>query len=324
MNGNTSNKSKGTNKTLAINLAKAESEKEVIKLLKDLSLWDDDASWVPYGGDEGNYATIGGQQSSAENALIEKFTNSTDAMLLKECHLAGIDPESDEAPQSIEEALNQFYGIREGKISTLSPNKRAELAENIGFAATGEKQKPNFVFFDKGIGQAPSEFEDTFVSLKRSNKLKIKCLMGKFNQGSTGVLPFSGDNKLQLIITRKFEEGRDGLVDGDEWAFTLVRREDPKDNAKSSVFTYLKPNNKILSFKAKELPILPAKYPEPYGKSLTSGSFIKVYNYATKHKTNIILDLFYRLNALLPNPALPIRFYERRKGIMLIPTNQTF
>ena len=53
----TSNKSKGTNKTLAINLAKAESEKEVIKLLKDFSLWDDDASWVPYGGDESD-ATI--------------------------------------------------------------------------------------------------------------------------------------------------------------------------------------------------------------------------------------------------------------------------
>ena len=32
--------------------------------------------------------------------------------------------------------------------------------------------------------------------------LKIKCLMGKFNQGSTGVLPFSGEHNLQLIISK--------------------------------------------------------------------------------------------------------------------------
>ena len=31
-------------------------------------------------------------------------------------------------------------------------------------------------------------------------------------------------------------------------------------------------------------------------------------------KTNIILDLYNRLSLLMPNLALPIRMYERRKG----------
>ena len=88
------------NKSLAINLAQAESEEEVIQILKKANHWDDDSSWELQ-SDKGNFATIGGQQSSAENALIEKFTNSTDAMILKECHLAGIDPESEKTPQSM-------------------------------------------------------------------------------------------------------------------------------------------------------------------------------------------------------------------------------
>jgi len=114
------------------------------------------------------------------------------------------------------------------------------------------------------------------------------------------------------------------LPDGEEWGITVVRREDPKGNAKSSVYTYLKPNNKILSFKADGLPILPSKYPDPYGQPLKSGSFIKVFNYATKHRTNIKFDLFYRLNALLPNPALPIKFYERRDGYKAANYESTF
>ena len=44
---------------------------------------------------------------------------------------------------------------------------------------------------------------DTFLSLDKSNKLRIPFVQGKFNMGGTGVFEFCGPNGLQLIVTRR-------------------------------------------------------------------------------------------------------------------------
>jgi len=301
---------------LCLELAKAESEDQVIQILTNIGYWDDPAAWQYYGGNESNFSEIGNQQENADTAVVEKYINSIDAMLLAKCAEDGVKPDSEDAPKSISDALNKYFDITNGKLSSLSAQQRSKLAENIGIVATGQKKQPCYSFFDFGVGQAPSEFPKTFLSLAASNKIRIQFVQGRFNMGSTGVLQFCGDKNVQLIISKKHPSARKGLKDGNKWGFTVVRREDPDGQMKSSVYKFLAPKGKIPEFGGKDLPILPSKYPESYGRSMSHGTFVKVYDYniGTGLRTNILLDLYNRLSILTPSLALPVRLYERRLG----------
>jgi len=171
---------------------------------------------------------------------------------------------------------------------------------------------------DKGEGQTPKKMPKTFLSLTKSNKLRIPFVQGKFDMGGTGALQFCGKHNIQLIISKRDPqivkiEGNDGS--SEYWGFTVVRRVNPEKGMKSSAFKYLAPGGKVPMFKAKSLPLLPGDYPIPYEKPLEWGTFIKLYEYQLEGlKTAIYFDLYYRLAALLPNIALPVLLVERRKG----------
>lgn len=99
--------------------------------------------------------------------------------------------------------------------------KRREIAESIQIIASGSKAQPNICIYDDGEGQHPTDFENTFLSLNKDNKLKIKFVQGKYNMGSTGAIPNCGEKKYQLIISRKHPQ----LLEGKEdmYGFSLVR-----------------------------------------------------------------------------------------------------
>ncbi|MDB4483017.1 hypothetical protein N9050_08725 [Akkermansiaceae bacterium] len=303
-------------KELCLNLAYADKESEVISLLEKHGLWDNQNAWQNYGGNENNYSDIGNQMSNPDSALVEKLINSGDAMFLLKCAQENIDPESSSAPNSITEGLKRFFKIPNGKLSALDKGTRNALSKNIGLISTGSKTNPSYAVFDKGIGQAPSQFPDTFLSLTESNKIRIQFVQGKFGMGSTGVLRFCGDQNLQLIISRRHPDAHEGQAGDDKWGFTVIRRENPTTQMKSSVFTYLAPEGNVLSFKANSLPLLPMKYPDASGEPFEHGSFIKMYEYniGPALRSTLTLDLFNRLSLLVPGIALPVRFYERRKG----------
>jgi len=306
-------------KALCLNLVKCDKESEVIYLLKKEGFWDAPHAWRYYGDNENNFSVVGNQKSRAEDALTEKIINSVDAVLMAECLKKGIDPESADAPQSINGALWKYFGIRDGKLSNKLPKERAILAENICVVATGDKSSPCYCVIDKGEGQTPEKMPDTLLSLfAKSNKLRIPFVQGKFNMGGSGVLQFCGKHKLQLVISKRHPEiaHLENGNSSNEWGFTIVRREDPTKGTRCPVYTYLAPNSTILSFLADGLPLLPSEYPNPYKKSLQWGTFIKLYEYQMLGglKTNIKFDLYYRLSLLMPAIALPVRCYERRKG----------
>lgn len=75
----------------------AASEAEVAQVVGS-SLQRLSSSWVPLGGNENNFGVIENQQSSPIAALIEKITNSIDAILMRRCTENGIDPRSAAAP----------------------------------------------------------------------------------------------------------------------------------------------------------------------------------------------------------------------------------
>lgn len=221
---------------LCYDLLAAEEESKAIEILLRAGVWDDAGSWRVFGGQENNFSTIGNQQANAEAALVEKLVNSIDAVLTLECRRGGIDPEGDQAPRSIRDAVAQFFGIRDGRIAELTATELTKHAARIALIASGSKRRPNLTIIDSGEGQTPDDFPQTFLSLGRSNKLKIPFVQGKFNMGGTGVLQFCGRNNLQLIVSRRNPEISMGA---DKWGFTIVRRQDPAGSVRSSVYTYL-------------------------------------------------------------------------------------
>lgn len=305
-------------KDLCLALVRCESEDEVIDLLKKEKYWDRSENWQLFGDDENNYSIIGNQQSKPEAAIVEKIINSVDAMLMGECFRRDIKPDSEYAPQSIKDALVDYFQIFDGKLTNISPKERSQLSENIGFVATGQKTNPNYAIFDKGEGQSPAKLHDTILSIRKSNKLRIPFVQGKFNMGGTGVFRFCGERNIQLIISKRHpgiaEHESDPMKDF--WGFTIIRRDDPKDGARSSNYKYLAPSNHILFFPADEILILPSDYPDPYGKPMQWGTYIKFFEYkiGPSLRTNILFDLYNKLSVLMPHIALPVKLYERRRN----------
>jgi len=301
---------------LCLSLADAETEKEVINILKSAGYWDDPKYWKYFGGIEDNWSTIGNQQSSPAYALVEKLINCVDAMLMSRCLEHGIDPEGEEAPKSLSEAQQIFFRIPNGRLSLIDEKERAKLADNICLVATGAKRSPCYSIIDRGEGQTPNSMPNTLLGLFRSIKQRIPFVQGKFHMGGTGALRFCGEHNLQLVISKRnpaiLDSGDDS---GKYWGFTLVRRERPRQGRRSSVCTYLAPGGEIPRFKAESLPLMPGIYPNKFGNPLHWGTYIKLYEYSMPGlQTNVVFDLYNALSLLLPNIALPIRLYESRKG----------
>ncbi len=325
-------------KELCLSLIKADYEEAVIAILKKAGFWDNLTVWRYYGDTENNFSTIGNQQSKPDAALIEKIINSVDACLMNECFIQGINPEDLAAPQTIQQAVAQFYdkekpdSVFAGRIREWSDSKRTQIARNITLTSTGASARdgnPCFTISDAGEGQTPEMMPDTFLSLNKSNKIRIPFVQGKFNMGGTGVLHFCGRHKLQLILSRRNPK----IIDGESvhstdsyWGFTIVRREDPIGGLRSAVYKYLAPydydvdvkpsHGGILRFIAEKMPIFPEGR-EAYEREAAWGTLIKLYEYSVPgYRTHMFLKsgLLSRLDLLLPDVALPIRLHECRSG----------
>lgn len=308
---------KVSNEELAIALARLEEESEVIDLLKKCGYWDDYKYWRSFGDNDNNFSTIGNQQSKADAALVEKFINSVDAILMKECLVRGIDMRGPDAPQSMSEALRVFFKIKDGQLSYLDSKVRNKMSESIILAATGGRSHMNLVIADRGEGQTPSKMPDTILSVSKNNKLRVPFVQGKFNMGGTGVLPFCGENRFQLVISKRCPEipNDDNDPTFDQWSVTLVRREPAREGRRSSMFTYLTDENQqMLTFKADSLPIIPRPKGDGY-ENMEYGAYFKLFNYSLQgYKSNVLFDFNYRMSMLMPELAHPIRIRESRPG----------
>jgi hypothetical protein len=333
----------GEVKKLCLALLHADSEDEVVSLLKEAGLWDSKHNWRLYGDKEGNFAQAGNQQSLPEAALVEKIINSVDARLMGECAKRKIDPESDAAPVSVRDAVALFFedGRRSlhneaGAISQWPSTKRKEQSHEITLAVTGAKpakgrrrQNMCITIADRGEGQSPDRLPRTILSLNAKNKQCIRFVQGKFNMGGSGALRFCSKHGLQLVISRRdrtlAEQERQSDASVDAWSFTVVRREKPSNKSGEPIhseFTYLAPigakenprKGGVLRFDAESLPIMP-KHDEAYSREVDSATVIKLYEYDTRvGQSNILMKdgLLFALERLLPEIALPVRLHECR------------
>lgn len=300
-------------KNLLIELLHAESEEAVVAALDSRGLLQESDRWRYLGDMPNNQSVVHGQQSTAAAALVEKFTNGLDAILLKHCKSKGVDPRQPSAPQTMSKALDQYFG------EITDSRKVAE--QNLVLYATGAKQRPCLSLYDAGEGQLAEDFPSTFCSLiygsqDGSYKGAIPFVQGRFNMGGTGVLPFCSDKyKLQLILSRVPAEV--AAADTHEWAFTLFCFFSHKQ--RPSWMYLVGPDKQVLTAGVDPLQLLPraqAKSGEvcaPRERNVSSGTLIKMYDYKAP-RSNICGELFKKLEEYLLRPALPLRLIECRES----------
>ncbi|MCX7881102.1 MAG: hypothetical protein N2482_01140 [Patescibacteria group bacterium] len=295
---------------LFLKILQARNEEDVTSIIKNNSELSNKSNWHPLDDKENNFGEIEAQGRNPERALIEKITNGIDAILMKECRDRGIDPESPNAPKTINEALSLFFNIEEGDLSSIPEDKKDKLASLIYVVAENlENKTANFYIFDKGEGQHSDKFKDTFLKLG-GNKSKTYFVHGRFGTGSFGVLPNCGDNKYQLILSKRGVKGEKS-----SWGWTIIRKNRPKDlQSKHAWYEYFLPNGSIPRFDDVEDLSKIIKDCIGYDKldllDFKHGTLLKLYNYDLVNSSDIDRDLYRIFNRYLFSPALPFRILD--------------
>ena len=271
-------------------------ERDVDKVLARHGLAGNPVNWRPYGGNESNFGVVENQQSSPIPALIEKITNGIDAILTRACIEQGIDPRSEEAPRSVDDALGRFFpSCKNWDLR----HQRRLVAERLQILADGPRLETSLVIYDDGEGQAPENFETTFLSLLQGNKNDIHFVQGKYNMGGAGAVAFCGRRRYQLIGSKRFDGS-------DQFGFTLVRRhpltEEEEKRKKATWYEYLVINNSIPCFTCEELDL------GLHNRKFTTGTAIKLYSYDLPAGSRSVIsrDLNQSINEYLFSPALPV------------------
>ena len=287
-------------------LLSAQTEDDVHSCLDRAGVLDD-AYWLPYGGQSNNSGTFLNQQADARGALIEKIVNSIDAVLTRHAYEKG-DFESGNLPESMFEAAERYFNVRDGKLHNITRAERSRLAaQSVQVVFTGDRRRPTITVVDQGEGQTPRRFPETFLSLSADNKRKIPFVQGKFNMGSAGAVPFCGtEHHYQLILSRRYPAATE--ADG-RWGFTVVRRRRPEADEKTSIFQYLAPDGEVLSLHVETLPLWAQGSTDA---DLAYGSLVRLYEYDLPEKGTARLDFSHMLNRRLYRLPVPVQVVERR------------
>ena len=272
-------------------------------LTKNPDIFSRTDNWRPLGKNQSNYGVIENQQSSPIAALIEKITNSIDAILTRKCLEACIDPKTDKAPRTMEDAVEKFFPNSD---SWDLGSFRKQQSESLQILADGPRLKTSLIIYDDGEGQHPEDFEDTFLSLLRGNKNEIHFVQGKYNMGGSGAIVFCGKKGYQLIGSRRFDKSGD-------FGFTLVRvhplTQAEKQTKKNTWYEYFIVDGKIPSFKIDKLDL------GLHNRMFETGSVIKLYTYDLPSGSRSVIsrDLNQSINEYLFEPALPILTVDKKE-----------
>ena len=273
----------------------ADTEEDVDRVVQTLES-DPSISWTPYGDNESFFGVIENQQSSPVPALVEKITNSIDAILMRRCYEEGIDPKSPTAPKSVNEAIQSFF---QSSQSWDLPGKRAIQAESIQILARGPRNNTSLVIYDDGEGQHPEKFSSTFLSLLRGNKNEIRFVQGKYNMGGAGAVVFCGKKRYQLVASKRFDQTG-------KFGFTIMRKHplspEEEKTRKNTWYEYLLIDGNIPAFEIESLDL------GLHNRVFKTGTIIKLYSYNLPAGARSVIsrDLNQSINEFLFEPALPV------------------
>lgn len=169
--------------------------------------------------------------SNPYSPIIERVTNANDSMLEFRAELDG----SERMPATPREAASRWFGVPMTGINDLTESERRNLASNVRVVLedSGQKALPTIFITDRGIGQHPSDFPNTILSLNQSNKLHKRWLQGAYGQGGSATFRFCD---YTILIGRRAPELL-GPDQEDLVGWTIVW-EDPGDPSKVALPMY--------------------------------------------------------------------------------------
>ncbi len=290
-------------KQLFFSLFNSKNEEEVNYVIEANPEIFRQENWQPYGENESFFGVIENQQASPVPALIEKITNSIDAILTRKCYEAGIEPTSVDAPKSMDEAIEKFFP--KSKQWDL-PSFRKVQSESIQIIADGPRMDTSLIIYDDGEGQHPENFEKTFLSLLRGNKNEIHFVQGKYNMGGSGAIVFCGKKRYHLIASKRFDgKGKFG--------YTLIRQHpfthEEEGKKKNTWYEFFKINGEIPAFEIDQLDL------GLHNRKFTTGTILKLYSYDLPAGARSVIsrDLNQSINEYLFEPALPLYTIDKKE-----------
>ena len=290
------------NEDLFWQLYKCKNEQEVDDLVHREPKTFLQSNWHPLGGIPNNIGVVKNQQANPVAALVEKLTNSIDAILMRRCCEECIDPKSINAPRSVENAIATFFPQHKDWDLQIPRNRQAESIQIIADGYYGDTANTSIIIYDDGEGQHPRDFENTFLSLIRDNKREIRFVQGKFNMGGSGAITFCGKKRYQLIASKRHDS-----ING-RFGFTLIRQHplshDEATRFDESWYEYLKVDNRIASFEIQELDL------GLRNRQFCYGTVVKLYSYDVTGNRHLGRDMGRSINEFLFEPALPITIVE--------------
>lgn len=254
--------------------------------------------WTPLGGTENNVHSVE-VASDPAGALVERVTNAIDAVLDLEAS------KRNEMPGSPHLAAQDFFGVPAGGISAMDIRDRQRLANLIVVTnrESGVQERPTVEIQDQGIGQHPSQFGETLLSLMASNKKSKRHQMGVYNAGGAASYAFC---PYTIVVSRRAPDLLGELPDEIGVTFVRYNELDP-DKFKSGTYEYCVDSNGEILRLSLENNVLPRL---PYGTYVKLVSYeLSSYSRSAHEPKNSLHHLF---NAALPDPAIPFWVEERR------------
>lgn len=255
-------------------------------------------TWRPVGDEADNVHTVE-VSSDPALAMLERVTNGIDAVLDLRAR------ELDQTAATPHEAAQKWWGIPAGGPGKMREDERFDLGGRVRIAMeeSGEDDRPTVVIQDQGTGQHPSDFPNTLMSLHRSNKKTKMHQMGQYNAGGSASYKFAVGT---VVISRLAPSLLGNRVD--EAGVTVVRYNqlDP-ERFKSGTYEYMV---------AKTGAII--RLATPLSSELAHGTMVRLVSYLVPKYAKAAFgpksSLWHLLHGALPEPALPVRIVETRRG----------
>jgi hypothetical protein len=158
-------------------------------------------------------------------ALVERVTNGIDSLLELGVLLDGAT-----SVATPEEAARRLWGVPVGGLAEMTESERRRLGENllVSLHESGDGKRPSIRIQDAGVGQHPSDFHSTLLSLNESNKVGKPYTMGTYGQGGSVTFGFS---EWTVIASRRHPRllaaGQRDVVG---WTVVFEEETDPSKN----------------------------------------------------------------------------------------------
>ena len=283
------------------------------RLLKRRYYNDDSDLWQPFGGFGMNLNQINNQQSDATAALVEKLINSIDAVLMAECYRGGDRPERADCASHDGRGRRTLFKVKDGRLKTLLASGTHQTRRDAFTSSPPARKRSRAIWsWTRAKGQTPDSFKDTFLSLTKQNKDDIPFVQGRFNCGGTGVLPFCGEHKYQLIVSRRHPSCPAAADDATKGPVGIHIGSPSEGRTWPEILDVCLPGarGKILTFDAPNILVLPGQSartnPHRPIRSLYHGTCIKLYNYRWKRKTIGTTEGRFELERYLHSVSLPV------------------